>query len=233
MANKWKKHLPSDVRSFRRPKESKRPSKAILILTEGVVTEPVYFETLKAKLALQTLEVEVKPQGKGDPRRLAESALEERADRRKAAKQNRLSYAQAPDFDEMWIVFDSDVPLEHHRYHDGVAFAVAKGVKCAQSTPCIEYWLLLHKTTTTAIMPKCKDVIPRLSDALETRYDKDGKESAKLIPPLLEHLSEAMRRAAQVRQGHRDAGTGEPANPSTDVDLLVRSLQDNAAPANG
>lgn len=231
MAHKWKKYLPSDLRSFRRPKESKRPSKAILILTEGVVTEPVYFETLKAKLALQTLEVEVSPQGKGDPRRLAESALEERAARRKAAKQNKLSYAQAPDFDEMWIVFDSDVPLEHDRYHDGVAFAEAKGVKCAQSTPCVEYWLLLHKTLTTAIMPKCKDVIPRLSDAIGAKYDKDGKESAKLIPPLLEHLPVAMKRAKQVRLGHCDAGTPDPANPSTDVDLLVKAIQDNAAPA--
>jgi hypothetical protein len=231
MAHKWKKHLPSDLRSFRRPKESKRPSKAILILTEGVVTEPVYFGTLKAKLALQTLEVEVSPQGKGDPRRLAESALEERAARRKAAKQNKLSYAQAPDFDEMWIVFDSDVPLEHDRYHDGVAFAKAKGVKCAQSTPCIEYWLLLHKTLTTAIMPKCKDVIPRLSDAIGAKYDKDGKESAKLIPPLLEHLPEAMKKAARVRQGHRDSGAPAPANPSTDVDMLVKTIQENAAPA--
>jgi len=233
MANKWKKHLPSDVRSFRRQKGSKPPSKAILILTEGVVTEPVYFETLKAKLALQTLEVEVKPQGKGDPRRLAEAALEERTERRKAAKQNRLSYAQAPDFDEIWIVFDSDVPLEHHRYHDGVAFAEARGVKCAQSTPCFEFWLLLHVTTSTATMTKCKDVIPRLIGALGTKYDKDGKQSAKLIPPLLEHLPAAITRAEQVRQGHRNAGTLEPANPSTDVDLLVKSLQDNAAPANG
>jgi len=233
MANRWKKHLPSDVQSFRRPKGSKRPSNAILILTEGMVTEPIYFETLKAKLALQTLEVTVKPQGKGDPRRLAESALQEKADRRTAARQNRLSYAQAADFDEIWIVFDSDVPLEHGRYLDGVDFAKAKGVKCAQSTPCFEYWLLLHKTTTTAMMPKCQDVIPRLSDALGTKYDKDGKESAKLIPPLLTHLSDAMRRSAQVRQGHHDANTPEPANPSTDVDLLVKSIQGNAAPANG
>lgn len=233
MARKWKKHLPSGVRSFRRPQGSKPPAKAILILTEGEVTEPVYFEALRAKLALQTVEVEVLPQGKGDPRRLAEAALEEREKRRKAAKQNRLSLSQSPDFDEMWIVFDSDVPMEHGRYHDGITFADAKGVRFAQSTPCFEFWLLLHREFTTALMPKCADVIPRLSKALEAKYDKNGKESAKLIPPLLEQLTAAKTNAARVRQGHKDAGTPDPANPSTDVDLLVGILQENATPANG
>jgi hypothetical protein len=232
MASKWKKHLPSDVGSFRRSRESKPPSKSILILTEGEVTEPIYFRAMKAKLALATVEVEVIPQGKGDPRRLAEAALEERRKRRRDAKNDKISQSQAPDFDEMWIVFDSDVPMDHGRYHDGVAFADAKGIRCAQSTPCFEYWLLLHKRFSMGMMSRCKDVIARLSDAIGSKYAKDCAKSAKMIPPLVDGLEVALNRAAQVRAGHVAANTPSPANPSTDVDLLVKSLQSNISPAN-
>ena len=79
MAGKrWKKHIPTDAGSFRRPRGSSRPGSSILIVTEGEVTEPVYFDALKRKLALQTVEIEIVPAGKGDPRRLAEAALKER-----------------------------------------------------------------------------------------------------------------------------------------------------------
>lgn len=75
---KWKKHVPSDPGSFRRTKGSKRPALAVLIVTEGEVTEPIYFEVLKQKLALPTVEITVVGAGKGDPRRLAEAALDAR-----------------------------------------------------------------------------------------------------------------------------------------------------------
>lgn len=232
MAHKWKKHLPSDVNSFRRARGSKPPAKAILILTEGEVTEPVYFQALKAKLALPTVEIEVQPKGKGDPARLAEAALEERLKRRKSARQGRLSYAQAADFDEMWVVFDSDVPLEHGRFHSGVEFAESKGVKCAHTTPCFEYWLLLHLIYTTAPMEKFEDVKPRLSKAMAIKYDKCSKDSAKHLPPLVDKLNTAIELAERVRKSHESAGTAFPANPSTEVDQLVLAIQAAASPAN-
>jgi len=232
MANKWKKHLASDLNSFRRAPGSKPPAKAILILTEGEVTEPVYFQALKAKLALATVEIEVQPQGKGDPARLAEAALEERLKRRKSARDGRLSYAQAADFDELWIVFDSDVPLEHGRFNSGLEFATSKGVKCAHTTPCFEYWLLLHLEYTTAPMATFDEVKPRLSKAMEIKYDKSSKDSAKHIPPLVEKLKTAMDSAGRVRKSHKSAGTAFPANPSTEVDLLISAIQSAASPAN-
>ncbi len=73
--NKWKKQIPSDAASFRRPKGSARPGNAILIVTEGLVSEPAYFTALKRRLALQTLEIEVQPGGVGDPQKLVEYAV--------------------------------------------------------------------------------------------------------------------------------------------------------------
>ncbi|MCX8495822.1 MAG: RloB family protein [Akkermansiaceae bacterium] len=231
-SKKWKKHIASDIGSFRRPRGSTRPGNSILIVTEGEVTEPVYFEALKHKLALQTVEIEVVPAGKGDPRRLAEAALKEQKKRRKDAKDGTLGFSKATDFDELWIVFDTDVPVEHGRFHDGVGFATAKGVKSADSSPCFEYWLLLHLDYTTAPMTRFSDVKPRLVSALGREYAKDCKESAKLISPLLEFLDRAMTHARQVRAHHEDAGTPSPANPSTQIDRLIQSIRDAASPAN-
>lgn len=231
-SKKWKKYIASDARSFRRLRGSRPPAKAILVVTEGVVTEPVYFEGLRQKLAVQTVEIEVVGAGKGDPRRLAEAALEERKKRKKANREGTLALSKAADFDELWIVFDTDVPVEHGRFHDGVAFASANGVKIADSSPCFEYWLLLHRVYTTAQMARFADVKPRLEKALEADYAKNSKQSAQQIPPLLEELDAAVERAERVRKHHEEAGTAPPPNPSTNVDLLILSIREAVSPAN-
>jgi len=221
---KWRKVIPSDPRSFRRKKGSRPPAKAILIVTEGEVTEPTYFEVLRRKLSLPTMEIAILPKGCGDPRRLAEHAVEAAGRRRADAKSERLSFSKAAKFDELWIVFDTDIPVQHGRFADGMAFAESRGVKAAHSSPCFEYWLLLHKAYTTAPMPKCADVIPRLSEALGTKYEKDAEVSRALIPPLLDGIALARESAEKVRSHHAAAGTVEPANPSTEVDRLIDVL---------
>jgi hypothetical protein len=222
----WRKNVSSDPRSFRRPKASRPPAKAILIVTEGEVTEPTYFEVLRRKLSLLTVEVAIVPKGCGDPRRLAEYALDEAKKRKKLFISGKLGNAKAAKFDELWIVFDTDIPVEHGRLADGLAFAAAKGVQVAHSTPCFEYWLLLHRDYTTAPMPKCADVIPRLSQVIGQDYTKNANESKTLIPPLLNDSSLATARAnaERVRKHHAEAGTVAPPNPSTEVDRLIDAL---------
>jgi len=221
---KWRKEVSSDPRSFRRPRGSRPPAKAILIVTEGEVTEPTYFEALRQKLSLPTVEVAILPKGCGDPRKLAEYALDEAKERKKLFRSGKLGNAKAAKFDELWIVFDTDIPVEHGRLANGLAFAAAKGVQVAHSTPCFEYWLLLHKDYTTAPMPKCADVIPRLSEAIGQKYAKDAEESKKLIPPLLEGLVLARTNAEKVRKHHASSRTVAPGNPSTEVDRLIDAL---------
>jgi hypothetical protein len=231
-SKKWKKKIESDPRSFRRLRGSMMPAKAILIVTEGEVTEPVYFDELRRRLNLLTVEIEVVGTGKGDPRRLAEAALEERTKRRNKARDGTLAFSKASDFDELWIVFDTDIPVEHGRYHPGVGFAAAKGIKIAESTPCFEYWLLLHLEKTSAPMAKFANVKTRLEKALGRSYAKNGEDSAELIPPLLVNINEARVRAQQVRTEHQQAGSPLPCNPSTNVDKLIDAIEEAASPAN-
>lgn len=229
---KWKKQIAKNPGSFRRPRGSRRPGNAILIVTEGEVTEPVYFDAIRRSLSVQALEIAIVAAGRGDPRRLAEAALEERRRRKRNARDGRLAFSQAEDFDELWIVFDTDIPLAHGRFHDGIAFANSKGVKSGHSTPCFEFWLLLHFECTTAPMHKCANVKPRLEKAMGATYEKTSQASGKLIPPLIEKLDAARTNAATVRRHHVGAGTTQPANPSTEVDRLIAAIIEAASPAN-
>jgi hypothetical protein len=203
-------------------------------VAEGENTEPVYFETLKRRFAAPTLELVSHGAGAGDPRVLANEALRIRNDRRRLARRKELGIGQLEDFDELWIVFDSDV-LPSQKLNDGIAYAKSKGIKIAYSEPCFEFWLLLHGAFTTAPMTKCDDVKPYLNRAFGwTGYDKNRAETAKLIPPLLTRalIQTAMGRSGDVRNHHLSANTQFPANPSTSVDALIQGINDAVSQAN-
>jgi hypothetical protein len=230
--NKYRKVIPTKPSSFQRERGLKPPAKGFLIATEGQVTEPVYFEEIKKCLALPTIELYIAGAGIGDPATLADEALRQQKIRRKGARAGTLGYAQVVDFDEIWIVFDTDVPLRQGKLQSGLRHAESKNVQCAHSTPCFEYWLLLHLERTAAPMATYDDVKPRLSKALckvlkkKVRYDKDSETAKDLVRPLAEKHEVAEAGSAWVRRYHRDGGTDFPWNPSTEVDRLIAAIRE-------
>src|SRR5579863_2576337 len=165
-SKKWQRLMRESSASFRRGRPQRTPAAAILIVTEGFVSEPTYFRELKRRLALRTVELIVEPAGMGDPRKLAERARALHHERKAAVRRGRLGNFQPAGFDQLWIVFDTDVPERHGKLHDGLGFAEANGVRCAHSTPCFEFWLLLHLHFTTAPMRVCAEAVARLSDGI-------------------------------------------------------------------
>lgn len=223
-SKKWQKLVEKSPASFRRGRPTREPAPAILVVTEGQVSEPVYLRELRRRLKLGIIELVVEPGGMGDPRRLAEKACEINATRRSMAKRRKLGLFQPRVFDETWIVFDTDAPDAQGRLRDGLAFAQANRVRCAHSTPSFEFWLLLHHDFTTAPMRLCADVIPRLSAAIGVTYTKNAEHSAQIIPPFLDRMDNALENAGRVRAYHVAGGSPFPANPSTEVDILIRSI---------
>lgn len=235
---KYARKAASDFRSFRRaPVSSGKAGKAILVVTEGQNTEPAYFGWVRNKFAAPTVELVPHGAGRGDPTALAKEALRLRDERREQLRNHQLSITKTGDFDEIWIVFDTDV-LTAKQCSEGIAFAESKGIKIAYSEPCFEFWLLLHATYTTAQMAECKDVIPYLAKHLGwKKYSREGKKASEvsaMTEPLVkkEIIQQAVKYAKQVRQHHLDGNTPFPANPSTDVDLLIRAINDALGPAN-
>lgn len=235
---KYARKAATDARSFRRaPVFSEKAGSALLVVTEGENTEPAYFEWVQKRFAAPTLELVAHGAGRGDPTALVKEALRLCEERREKVRNGQLSINQAGDFDEIWIVFDTDV-LKPAKRDSGIKLAQSHGIKIAYSEPCFEFWLLLHATCTTAQLAKCKNVEPHLEKHLGwKKYSRRGKKASQvsaMMAPLVEKkiIQQAVKHAEQVRQHHTEGGTPFPANPSTDVDLLMRAINDALGPAN-
>jgi RloB-like protein len=103
-------------------------------------------------------------------------------------------------------------------------------VKLAYSTPCFEFWLLLHLVgfTTRADLVNGDAAKSAVNDALGRDYSTNEETAKAVIPTFIAKWHEAVGHAEKVRSHHQDAATLEPANPSTEVDRLVRAMNDSA-----
>lgn len=183
----------------------------ILVVCEGVVTEPRYFNGLVR--SQRNPRVKVVALGLGfDPK----SVVEEAHSRAVGGARRSADPDDAP-FDEAWAVFDRD---QHTTFDSALTLAQKLGVRVATSAPCFELWLYLHFFDPPGGTDDCKTLGAKLSrsEALPG-YDKspDFTKLAPLVPA-------AMRRARRMRdQRLRDGGPAR-SSPHTDVDLLVDEL---------
>ncbi|WP_287129145.1 RloB family protein [Candidatus Cyanaurora vandensis] len=205
--------------SARRPPEHSPSGKIFLIITEGEKTEPNYFKQLRELLRLRTVEVElVHPEGT-DPITLTKYADKCRKERIQKAKKSNIF----TPYDEVWVVFDLEKIHDERRKLAQAAMNLpeARGTFFAQSDPCFEYWLLLHWEYTTSPFIDCNNVCQYLKKYLP-KYIKG------LVPTLdcIKSFPTAIEHSERCRKLHIDCdGSG---NPSTEVDKLVRELN-NAA----
>ena len=120
-------------RSFERP-EGKKSAKLIVIASEGVGTETIYFNAVKDCLCARNVHMKILERETTDSS--PEVVLSQ-------LKQFEAEYSLEED-DELWMVIDRD------RWTDKTLSDVAQ--KChqnkylffAMSNPCFELWLLLH-----------------------------------------------------------------------------------------
>ena len=198
----------------RRP--ATRPSlPRILILCEGARTEPGYFLTLVRDLDLPSVSVRSPKRGQWGTTGITATVQRERE--------------RDSDLDEIWCVLDHDerateiqgfrVWLEQNSHRKRGA---AK-IRAAISTPCFEYWLLLHFRYTnwpfqgTPGGPSaCEQVIRELEKHLEGYRKAD----ARTYDRCRERISTAIRNAKRVRRLAEASGAS-----STDVWKLVSRLQ--------
>lgn len=108
-----------------RPLGTEKSPKKILIISEGVNTEPTYFEHFR----LPNIKLERVGTGKSTTRLIeeADSLLKNKYKNKK--------------FDEIWLVFDKD---DNEDFEDAIKLAISKGYKVAYSNQAVEYWFILH-----------------------------------------------------------------------------------------
>ena len=185
-----------------------------LIVCEGEKTEPLYFEHLRRKLPKDLLET-IEIQGEGDNTlRVVQAAIRKRDE--------RLANITAPDFDEVWAVFDKD-DFPEHRYDNAVQLAAQSGVRSAHSNQCFELWYVLHfQYLDTAITRQ--QYFDILSGILGFKY---AKNSSKVVQHVTANgnVEQAIKWAEQLDNQH---GNNPPSGcwPHTKVYELVKNLID-------
>jgi hypothetical protein len=207
-----------------------KPGDAFLIVTEGTVTEPVYFELLCADLRLPAVKIRVEPGKASDPRHVIETAAEEVKAHARRAKKGRLGHTEPLRFEQVWAVVDTDVAVRHEFWNEVESLAKARKVKLAHSTPCFEFWLLLHiqGKTTRSDLVNGDAAKKAVKHALGRDYSTNEASARSVMPSFIGKWPDAVAHAESVREYHHDARTKLPANPSTEVCSLVRALNDSA-----
>lgn len=119
------------------PKRSPRPE--IIVVCEGKVTEPRYFNDFRSQCGNSLVTVTAIG-GCGVPTSVVERAIEVKGDRIQRAKKSRDSFDN--QF-EVWAVFDRDAHPKG-QVPNALALAASEGIFVAYSNPCFEVWGLMH-----------------------------------------------------------------------------------------
>lgn len=206
-----------------------RPGDAFLIVTEGTVTEPIYFDLLLYDLQLSPIRIKVQPGCHSDPRTVILTAEREAKEQQRKARKGTLAINEPSKFDHVWAVIDTDVAVHQNIWNDVQQLASARKVRLAHSTPCFEFWLLLHFGFTTRADLIDGDAAKKaVKVALGRDYSTDEEIAKEAIASFFANWPKAVEYAEGVRSYHRAAATPLPANPSTEVDRLIRALNDSA-----
>jgi hypothetical protein len=107
------------------------PGDSFLIVTEGTVTEPVYFELLRESLQLSTVTVKVIPGQHSDPRHVIQSAAKEVKALARRVRKKKVAVTELESFDHVWAVIDTDVATRQEFWNDVVQKARDPNMKAS------------------------------------------------------------------------------------------------------
>jgi RloB-like protein len=151
--------MPVVKREFKR-KSGFRDAKLIVIATEGVQTEHVYFEGVRQKYQRPNLHIELLKRtdaGHSSPKHVI-------TELNVFKKEYHLVKG-----DELWMVIDKDRWLDEH-LSEVTQECSQKNYYCAVSVPCFEIWILLHLLTTidngSLVGLNCERIIIRILELL-------------------------------------------------------------------
>jgi hypothetical protein len=217
--SKHKKKRARSLASFKRRQGNLQPRKCVLIVCEGEQTEPNYFKSLRDRLRLKSVEVEIRGSECGSaPISVVDHAI---AVRRKRKSDVQSGHTNGLEFDEVWCVFDQENPRQGHpSFHQAVNKAGDNNFELAVSTPAFEYWYLLHFVETDRPFHSANEVITVLREYLPD-YDK----SQDVFDMIASCTGTAIERAQRLWSNRPDPSDIFP-NSSTLVFRLVKKLQD-------
>ncbi len=205
--------------SLARTKNDRAKAQRFLIVCEGSKTEPQYFQAMVAALGINSQYVKIAPNNGNTPDRIISHAQHLYDDDCKLGD----------SFDQVFCVFDRDT---HSTFDDAIKLVKKQSEKgkpfqTITSTPCFEYWLLLHfvftdKAFTTIGKKSAGDAVV---SALKKHkpFAAYTKGQSDIYGLLKAKTATAVVHAKRARANAKKNGS---TNPSTDVDILVEALEE-------
>ena len=199
--------------------KARAQSQRFLIVCEGTKTEPNYLKELVDSLGIRPQTVKIARNDGSSPDRVVNLACT-------LYEEDSLG---GDSFDRVFCVFDRD----KHEHFDAAVQRIRdlsrsdkpKPFEAITSSPCFEYWLLLHFGFTDHPFHAAgkKSICDKLIVHLRTKpcFENYGKGQQGIYALLKDKTSTAIAAAKQVRQ--RAEATGQK-NPLTHVDTLVEAL---------
>lgn len=217
-----KRNEREKLRQARKEKRGKTPElgrgttpqqeihKRILIVGEGVNTEPSYFDKFRNP------GVKVVAKGLGEGTRKLVNDVEGVRDE----EERKLGAS----FDEIWVAFDKD---SFKDFEQAINEAKDKGYRVAYSNQAIEYWFILHFKDHQGSAMARTEYAKSLNELLEPygiSYDPDAKEiTDELFSVLWKNLQAAFDRAFRIYADKH--GRGCPTEESvTTIFKLIHAI---------
>ena len=212
-----RKHRNTD--SYKRREGSKEPRKSILIVCEGIKTEPIYFNSLRKNLQLSMVEVKVVGEGAA-PITVVDRAIELRQERKHLAKRSLTKAA----YDVVYCVIDVEAP-KAESLSRAANKATDNKLEVILSNPCFEYWYILHFRKTSAPFNTSQDA----KSALKQEHRAYCESDTTIFDVVYPKTADAIKHSKEVlNEQHNDTEDLSDCNPSTHVHKIVEYLQ-NAA----
>lgn len=211
-----------------RSKATREANNIVLIVCEGITTEPNYFLELREYLRLPNGSVVIDSSCGSDPISVVNRGIN---------LYNEHKKSKGITYDRVYCVFDRDqyhLPerndpysvatsiIEKKRTPKGVFFAI-------NSVPCFEFWLLLHHTETTKPynhIPSSFSAGDLVVEDLKNYWPEYSKGASGWFDLALkidnDDLVTAMNRSRRVLSAAQAAGDE---NPSTKIHELIDYLK--------
>jgi len=202
-------------RDLARKKAKRARYDRVLIVCEGLKTEPNYLSELIDGLKLNSANVEVDGSCGSSPVSIVKYAKKRYSEEKK----------KGDAFDRVFCVFDKDSHAHYEQPLNEISNSKPKNVfQAINSVPCFEYWLLLHfkfttkQWTSTGSKSPCESLIKDLKQYLP-HYSKG---ESGLYQKLSDKTSPAI---ANRKRALRQAQEGATDNPTTKMHELLEYLQ--------
>ncbi len=206
---------PAKLKDLRRRGPVRQVNKTVLIVCEGSKTEPAYIRDMVRDYGIHGV-VEVTGECGSAPISVVEKAIE--------------MFEKNGSYDSVYCVFDRDTHTTFdqaiakvaghrlERHEKGKLVHAAKFV-AIPSTPCFEYWIMLHYSSAAPPMPVFADVLPRLKRI--RGFAKYEKGMGRVYDLLRNLTSTAVVNSTNVSKNAAASGS---ANPLTQMHVLVTDL---------